>query len=170
MWPRADIVCVLGFEGEKIYRATKDLNVKYVFNEFYNESGSFRSLMLGYRACSNKNIVVIHGDILFNKKNLKFDLNNSTVLVNKGTSEDVGVLLNNKQVMNFSYGFEYTWQKIIYLENKTGAILKDIELHDDDFNKLDFELYNRLIDNSTCFDVYNTKTIEINTIKDYKLL
>jgi hypothetical protein len=160
-------VCVLGFEAEKIYSLLKYENIRFVHNEFFFETGSYKSLIMGYRACSHKNILVIHGDIIFNKKSLPKE--ESSIVIGEA-NDDVGILHQSGKILTFSYGFDNSWSKIIYLSANHSKYLTNLTLTEQDDKKFDFELYNQILDKDNKFSLHIGTTKEINTIKDYKKL
>lgn len=168
VYPRAEIICVLGYESERVYKLLRDLKVKCIFNDNYKETSSLKSIIYGIRQVTTNRCFIIHGDIYFQADDLKFALKDSTALVNYSNSKEVTVNIQNNEILQFGYGFGAAWQKIIFFNKKATDLMKDVLLNDADFKRLDFELFNHLLDKEIVIKPYQAKTYEINTYREYK--
>lgn len=162
---RARIVCVTGFDSDRIKDLTKDYKITYVHNELYEDTFTLYSLLNGVDSIHGPTFV-IHNDVIFSKNNLNLKNNINTVWINKEKSKSVGVNIFNKRVMGFSYGLDYIWQKLTFLDSQTVDKIKNFTILKRDMNKTDFELYNHLIENNVYFGVQQGKLKEIKSIKD----
>jgi choline kinase len=109
--PSADIVVVLGYEIDKIYKQIPK-HVRVVENKDYESTTSTRSAFIGVRACSNDNVLIVNGDIFFNEKIFEICTNESSVLIDKNkmiSSGKLGVIVDNGYVSCFNFDIEVKW-------------------------------------------------------------
>lgn len=121
-----EIIVVLGYEADRVYRALPE-GVKVVENEKFSENNAMRSLSLGLRVCLNNFVMVIHGDIFFDKTALNF-LNYSAVVVDgqqKIRDDKVGLTIDqDKNIVHCDYGLEKKWGQIMFLTGKELSLLR----------------------------------------------
>lgn len=113
-----EIILVSGFDTDKIARVVPK-GVKLVENESYLTCGPIRSTLLGLRVASRNNILIIHGDMLFNEAAISSFKNESAVLVAPpGTlhRSKVGLNIQDGLVRSFSYGVEKKWGQCLFLK------------------------------------------------------
>jgi CTP:phosphocholine cytidylyltransferase-like protein len=168
VYPKAEIICVLGYESERVYKLIKDYNVKTVFNDNYRDTYSLKSLIYGIRQSNTNRTFIVHGDLCFLPEHIDFDLTYSTALVDYATSKEVTVNIQAGQILQFGYGFNSCWQKIIFFNKKGTDILKGFGLSDTDLKRIDFEIFNYLIDKGIDIKPFQGKTQEINSYREYK--
>lgn len=165
IYKRPKIVCVTGFDANKIEDLTKDHNITYVHNQAYEDTFTLYSLYLGSQAISGASYV-IHNDVIFNTNHIKTKKQINTVWTNKEKSKSIGVNVFNKKIMGFSYGVDIVWQKMAFLDDQTIDKLKNHTIIKKDMNKMDFEYYNYLIENGSYFMAAQGKLKEVKTYKD----
>ena len=159
------IVCVTGFDSNKIKDLTKDHKITYVHNNIYEDTFTFYSLYLAAQEIIGS-AYIIHNDIVFNPAHIQNKKEKNTIWVSKGKNKSIGVNIFNKRVMGFSYGLDTLWQKMVFLDEATIDKLKTTTIIKKDMNKMDFEYYNHLIENGTYFMAVQGKLKEIKTHKD----
>lgn len=174
------IVCV-GFDAEKICKHIRtkynDLNIRFVENQLYSISNSCESLRISLNNTLNNKILVCDGNLVLNKKCLEnIDIENSCVLTEKDPCENLEIGLNadnNKLVQHFSYGANYIWSEIIFLNgHDIIESLRKIIVNYDSKTRFVFEAINELIKMKYIIKsiVNQHKILKINNIKMYHSL
>lgn len=119
--PNAEIIVVVGFEADKVMRVCRD-DVHYVENQLYETTNYLEELRLAFNNCiSINNVLIIHGDVVFNQQALDIISNESATIVdtrNQISDADIGVTVVNNKVCVFSYGLPTRWGHILYLTGK----------------------------------------------------
>lgn len=163
-----DIVVVLGYEAERLYSFLKPLKVRCVLNEHYEDTSAIKSTILGLRATVGSEVYIIHGDIVIKKNIFVPTKSGCKTFYTTNKINDVGLLLDGRQVSRFAFGVNNTWNKVLYL-NKSGVdTIKDLVISIDNERLLDFEIYNSLIERGLEIEAYKSNMVEINTIRDIK--
>src|SRR4051794_28159322 len=80
VFPRVEIIVVVGFQAEQVIKEIPS-GIKIVENERYEESGLTRSINLGLRTASHSNVLLIHGDLLFNGSTVYSLTNGSSLMI-----------------------------------------------------------------------------------------
>lgn len=163
-----DVVCVLGYEHEKLYNHLKDKKIRCVMNDDYEENGSLKSTVMGLRATTSNNVWVMHHDILPKKSFFYLRPKLTTAIINSIRINDIGVLLSSSSVLRFSFGMSNTWGKIIYLNKESSGMVRDFRCTPQNEKYLDFEMYNAFIDQGLEIDSVKHQLVEINSTKDLK--
>lgn len=154
--PNADIVAVLGYEIDKIYKHIPSF-VRVVENERYETTTSTRSAFIGIRACSKNNILIINGDLYFNNKLFEICINESSILVDKSgmiSSNKLGVITDNGYVSCFNFDINVKWGQAFNL------YANDIEI----FQKICIETKQEVIISEILQTMIN-KNISIKTME-----
>lgn len=172
-----DIILVLGFDIEKIYKTIPE-GVKVVENENFNQTNAARSLFMGAKACTTNNLVVLHGDILFNEKYLEKFRGESALLFDKTgkiSNDKVGGIPSGGLVSNLDFGLENKWAQICLFSRNELDILRKIMFSREKYNLCVFEVINMIInqggnfkwldmDESAYFKEFNS----VNEILEFK--
>lgn len=168
--PHADIIAVLGYELDKIYKVIPN-SVRVVENHQYESSTSTKSAMIGIRACAKNDVLIINGDIWFNNKSLEIVCGETSVLADEEcqiAKDKIGLVKDRGYVSNFGFGVETMWGQMAYLHSG------DIDL----FNKICYdtkqeviisEVFNTMISKGCeikCVTPNKYKIVEIDTVRD----
>lgn len=163
---------VVGFKGTKLVRKIAHLPIEIDYNNNYESSNNGESLKIGFRP-EYQNLLVINGDLIFNKEALNFDYNKSFVVVdNKQQIKDreVGAVTSNGLLTNLSYGIKQKWCQIAYFTGKELSLLHYILYSEFVYKKLTFEIVNRIIDLGGEFCAYEHPLMQISEIDCVKEL
>lgn len=175
VYPNAEVILVVGFEYHKIYKRIKDkYPVKFVYNPKYEEEGQALSILMGLHSCSYKSVLLIYGDILFNKSTIgTLQLNRSTIVIDTKyqlQSHKVGVgIADDQTVSMLCHGIKTKWSQIVMLYGIELSMSKDLLLRTDAHKWLGYEILNDVIKNGGVFYITEPKSqkiLEINGIKD----
>lgn len=153
-----EIIISAGYEAQKIQsyisKSYRHVNVRCVENVMYEETGLCESLRLAVNNTNNDNILVINGNVFFDRNNLKnMDLKQCQAMITKsdGTNLDIGVNLDGKNmsIEYICYGaMGSKWCEIFYIHSGNSAVEFRKALASRDFkNKVLYEIVNLLVGN-----------------------
>lgn len=171
-YPYSDVIVVVGFESEKIIKSLPH-EIRVVENQRYQETNIGESIRLGINAASNKNLLVIYGDLVFNVYSIRDLTSNGPCVVVDSKSrfkeDEVGVTIVDDIVTNFAYGLPNKWSQIAYVEDESFDLLKFL-CSDKRKDKLyPFELLNIIINSGVEIKAKEPKGMlikEIDSMKD----
>lgn len=170
-----DIYVVVGCEADKIYNILPS-DVHVVENQLFKETNVVKSISLGIKASLPKKLLIVYGDLVFNKETIEsINLNESSVLIDNGKNirkDEVGVITYNNYVTAFHYGHKTKWCQITYLHEKELDLFSKI-VHENDNKRLyGFEVLNKIIDvfgNISANTCNGMKIVEIDSSRDIAL-
>jgi choline kinase len=166
--PRSELIVVTGEKCDEVYSAHKKLEIKYVENERYYETNTMRSLAVGLLATVNKNVLVMHGDLLFDQDSLVSILQNeSMALVGKQLLDHkVGIISDNGLISNISFGLPQKWAQIVLFTNRELESLRVLAADNNKWNWYIWEAIHNIVHKNGEFKVHDGNITEINTQKD----
>ena len=161
-----EIILVGGFEFDKLQRQTT--NLKLVRNRDYLETNIAHSIGLGLKNSVGRNIIIIYGDLVFQKKALEgeFDKQSKVLTSDFMKEREVGCTEYNGLLEHIFYDLDNKWAQISYFTGLEREILTDISSQDTNSNKFGFELINYIIHHGGQFLVEqpkNFKAFDIDT-------
>lgn len=174
VYPEAEIIIVVGFEADKIRRSLSKYKIRFVFNPIYDKTNVLYSLGLGLQATICNEVLIVYGDLVFNKHAIKSIRGISKVVAeDKGffAKNEVGLTIQNKQVTNFSFGLETKWAQIAYLTDRELSLFKEISLRRDTSQWFGYEGLNYVIESGGKLRATKPRLMdifEIDRIKDLK--
>tara|TARA_Y100001951_G_C11229715_1_gene233871 strand:- start:162 stop:869 length:708 start_codon:yes stop_codon:yes gene_type:complete len=171
-YPYSDIIVIVGFESDKVMK-TLPHNVRVIENTKYEETNIVESIRIGINASSNKNLLIIYGDLVFNVYSIRnLTSNGSCVVVDSKSrfkDEEIGVTIVDGDVTNFAYGLTNKWCQIAYFEDIHFDALKEL-CSDRRRNKLyPFELFNIIINSGISIKAKEPKGMlirEVDSLRD----
>lgn len=174
IYPYAEIFIVVGFHSEKIIDKLRNYKkVRFIHNPIHETSNVLYSIGLALNACITDSALVVYGDLIFNKnavKNLD-DKSSKVVIEDKGLMKhsEVGVVAQEGEIKNFSFGLDCKWGQIVYLSGKEFDIMRNISVKTECSQWLGYEGLNYIISQGGRFlyvkpDKINL--IEIDVAKD----
>jgi len=174
VYPCADIVIVLGFEGDKIFKRLRGkYDVRFVYNEHVDETNVGHSITIGLQNTYHNNILVVYGDLIFDELAIKKITHGpSAVLVdtqNKLGKGEVGVAICDGHVTNFAYGVDDKWGQIAYITGDEYDILCKAAFTKERSKLMGYELLNQVIEGGGVFDAFAPPSfllVEIDSMKD----
>lgn len=174
LYPRAEILVVVGFEGDKVSKHLP-AGVRVVENEFYDETGPGRSVAMGLRATSADACLVVYGDLVFNRATLEgLPLDRSGVVVDTGgrlPADGVGLTVDGGVVTHFDYGLPAKWCHVSLLTGRELHLFKSVGAQPASRRKLGFEVMNEVVDRGGVFHAYeceDMRLVEVDSAKDVK--
>ena len=170
-FPHCRIILVCGFQAEKLMNNTPN-NIIKVENSSYEESNVVRSIGVGLRATITDNVVIIYGDLIFNKAALNIRFDESSLITDQSSSmsqEEVGCIVNEGIVESMCYDLPLKWGQIMYLNGKELRLMKEYCYNKNNSKMFGFEAINYVIGLGGKFKVAtpsNAYIIDIDTSKD----
>lgn len=171
-FPGADVVVVVGFEGERIVRSLPE-GVRVVENENYTDTNVARSLGLALRASSCEAALLVYGDLVFTTAVFAaVPSEGSWVLVdNKGQFGDleVGCVVQDGMVTNFSYGLPKKWAQVAMLAGRELTLFRAAVSAAHRKRLFGFEILNKVIDaggDFTAIEPPRLKMVEVDASHD----
>lgn len=176
VYPDSELIFITGFKSEKVEQVLKGKKAKVVKNNYFYRTNVSQSIDLGIKTAKNNNILVIYGDLVFNKEllsNLPFNSGSFVLVDNKGfmRKDEVGVNVQQNKVNNMSYGLETKWSQCFYMNSKESALFVKCCENQKSYNKFGFEIINSIIENNGSFYAFEQKdniVYEIDSYKDLK--
>lgn len=168
-----EVILVTGYQAEKVMNATPRHVVK-IENTDYKTTNIVRSIGLGLRAATTDNVVILHGDVVFNKQCLRapFDLDSFAIISQSLKTDEVGCTVNNGMVEHIFYDLPLHWSQIIYLTGKDLNIFSKIVWNKENSHLYHFEVLNECIDKGAKIKAIAPRgavSVDVDTSKDMGL-
>ncbi len=170
--PQAEIILVTGFEADKVYRFIPS-DVKVVENHLHQETNVAYSISLGLKACINKRVLVVYGDLIFNKEALtSLSYTESEIVVdncNRMKKWEVGLTHENGYAIQFCYDLPTKWAHIVYLQDKELELFKKYICNPEYKKFFGYEILNMILASGCKLRLCEAepmRILEIDTIND----
>lgn len=172
-YPDAEIFIVVGFECDKIRKHLRDYPVRFIHNPIHEKTNVLYSIGLGIQATISDEVMVVYGDLIFNEhaiKNLRGSCS-KVIIENEGFLKkgEVGVVVHEGSVTNFSFGLDTKWGQIVYLTGKELELFKQVSTKSETSQWLGYEGLNYVLDNGgtiECVAPRKMELVEIDVTKD----
>lgn len=167
-----NIRTVVGYKSDKLIKKINHLPIEIIKNNDYEETNNAYSLKLAYKT-SDKQVLLTHGDILFDLNAVSFNKNESCLVVdraNRMKSKEVGAVCSDT-VTNLSYGISTKWCQIAFFTGKEFELLYEVLMTTNVKKKLTFEIINNVINSGGIFKHYENpdmKILEIDSVGDFR--
>lgn len=106
----AEIVVVVGYLADAVKKELSEDNCKFVVNPFYEVTNSISSVWFAREYLERENVVIVHGDVVFNDIIVKSHLVKST--------DYPYVLVDSSRVKPGSYNAVIKDKKVLVMSNK----------------------------------------------------
>lgn len=165
---KADILGVVGFEADRVMNSVK--SIRFVENAVFEETNVVKSLGLGLRAMTERAVLIIYGDILFNVDAIHFNTNESSVFFSQGMlpNSGPGVIITDSYATHLGYGLNNQWNKMIFLRDKELDLFKDYVFDSENNKMLGHDAINYVLDNGGNIRAINPKNTLVYEINNYK--
>lgn len=171
---KPEVILVTGYNSNKIREALVDKRISIVENYNWEINNVGASIKMGLNYITHKNVLILHGDLVFNAWTLKAPFGiYSMLLVDKiglMKNEEVGCIINDKRnVVNLMYDLPNKWAQIAYFTGLELEMLKEQCSDNRNDNKYGFEILNSIIELGGNFSAYSPprmKIIDIDSSKD----
>lgn len=175
VYPNAEILVVVGFEHHKIRKHVwNQFPVRIIRNSKYQETNVTYSVSLALDAALPGSIMIIHGDLVFDKAAISGLAGKcSSLLIDNDNLEDeeVGILQRDGVVYNLAYGLSQKWVQMAYLTGRELNLFRNTCFNYEMSNQWFLhETINYVIDKGGKFIAYEPKMklVEVDKYDDLK--
>jgi len=165
------IILVAGYQADKIMNCLPS-NIIAIENESYETTNVTRSIGMGLRASITDSVIIVYGDLVFNKYALGFAISQQSTIVldtnNTMTENEVGCVIVNDNIEQIWYDLPNKWAQIVYLTGKELQLAKEICWQNVNYNMFGFEMLNKIIANGGNFKIFKPYKIKVNDIDSVK--
>lgn len=171
-----EIILCTGYESDKITRHIKykhkDINIRTVENQNYQDTNSCESLRLALNNINNNKVFILDGNLIFDGKVFTQDIQKSYMLFEtKNKTLEVGININEQgYTEHIGFGAMNYWSEILYLHetnilNNFCKCISNVTFK----KKFIFEAINSMISNrAKIAAVKNTNSVfKIQGVKYY---
>lgn len=177
-FPKAEIVVVTGYQSSRVESAIQNYPVRVVYNPIFETTNVAFSIGLGLRATISNHVLIVHGDLFFNKESVSHIVDgNSKILVDVNrnfNADEVGFVIDeNSKVTNLSYGLQQKWAQITYLKGQELELFKPICYNDDAARWFGYEALNSMLEKGGVLETHEVKSsyvIDLDTQQDLQKL
>jgi GTP:adenosylcobinamide-phosphate guanylyltransferase len=170
--PNNEIIVVTGFEAKKMAK-TRPLDIVMVENQNYENTNEIEQIRIGLNAVTTDNVLILHGDLLFNASTLRNLPYERSFVVHDSKKRfeynSIGVTVVDNFATIFAYGVLTKWCYIIYLTGRDLKAFKSV-CGNRRFEKLyTFEALNIILNKKhklLSIEPPKMNIIKINTVKD----
>lgn len=169
----SDLIFVGGYEIEQIKKALPK-NVRVGVNEEFDSTNTAKSLKIGLDINILDSVLIVYGDLFFKHDvfdHLHTDTSSIIYSTQKNKKLEVGVIVNNGIVENFSYSSKMKWAQLAYLTGKELLQFKELCNDKNNYNLSGFEIFNEIINRGGKIKAVETETeffLDIDTNDDIK--
>jgi len=173
IFAKCTIIPVIGFQSGKIISRLHN-KIGVIENQLFSDTNSVESLRLGINSTTSDNVLIIHGNTIFNQSVfVDHSFNKSFVMYDdKDAMKEgcVGIISNNGMLNNMYYGLKDKWCNILYTTGKTTKLLRNLINKEKFSNKVMYEVINELIKNTKIYTYRNAgnNVLEINNFREQK--
>ncbi len=168
--PKFTIVC--GFECDKVMDSCPDYVIR-LENENYDKTNIARSLSIALRSINSRRVLIINGDLAFDKLAISnLDFNSSCISASEDLDKEseVGCIVDGEgNLTNMMYDLPLKWNQITYLQDAALEEFKKQCFNRKHSKLFSFEIMNKVISKGhkiKCIVNEQCKVIDIDTSKD----
>ena len=167
-----EFVIVCGFQCDKVMDACPVDFIK-LENERYDSTNVARSLSIALRAVPSKRVLIVNGDLVFDKcilQEMDFSQSCISLCTDPDKDTEVGCVVDQEgNLTNMMYDLPHKWNQILYLQDKELEEFKKQCFNRKNSKMFCFEIINKVISKGhkvKCFSHRSGKVIDIDTSKD----
>jgi hypothetical protein len=173
VFAKYEVILVSGFQSQRVMNATPS-NIIKVENPHYNNTNVLHSIGIGLRAATTDRILIIYGDLVFNRQLIycPFDEDSMVVLCDSMKDSEVGCVIHKKWLEQMFYGLPNKWGQVVYATGRELKILKSIAWNNNNAKCYGFEAINACVARGAKFQAISpkgAKAIDIDTSKDIQV-
>jgi len=173
IFAKCEIIPVIGFQSSKIINRIHN-KIGVVENQLYSETNCVESLRLGVNSTVSDNILIIHGNTIFNQGVfVDHSFSKPFVLYDEDgvmKEDNVGLISNNGVLNNMYYGLDKKWCNILYTTGKATKELRSVINKEKYSKKLMYEVVNEVIKLTKIYTYKNSgnNLLEVNNFREQK--
>ena len=164
IYPRSEIVLVGGFEADRVLNQLP-VGVRMVENENYEGTGVARSIGIALQAITNKNILIILGDLVFGPEVISglYTKHSSVLSYSVG---DVAIAHDGDAVTHLSFArtLKDRWGQIAFFGAEESALLRMVTAEKRNRKLTGMEVINKVIDAGGEVSIARKENIQIREI------
>jgi len=175
-FPDSEIIVTIGFEADKMIAELPD-TIHVVENQLFKESNTLEEVRLGLNVATNENVLIIHGDLIFNHITLENVAGDGSTLIVDSNGQidemEVGVTTVDNKATILAYELDARWCHIVYLTGKELERFRKVVKNRNRSKWFVFEAINAVIKSGGKFSVIEPRHMEISRVeksKDWKTL
>lgn len=166
-----EVIVTTGFESDKI-ASYLPKNIHIVENQLYESTNTVEELRLGLNVATNDNVLLIHGDLIFDTELLKSIPKGQSCIVcdenNTLPDDDIGVTSYSNIATILAYDLPVKWGYISQFDEKDVELLKKVISDRSKSKCFVFEVINEMIDKGSKFKTIVNKKSEILKVDSAK--
>lgn len=177
VFPNVEIILVTGFESDRVMNNSPK-GIIMVENPSYAETNIARSIGLGLRATTTEKVLLVHGDLYFNKQAINLPFDKESCIVENTSAyikpEEIGFTMGKTYVEQMFYELHNKWAQIAYFTGTELERLRSITWKKENNHLFSFEVINNIIDKHGRIRVYSPENsmiaYDIDSTKDYNFV
>lgn len=176
-YPLSEIIVVIGYQADLILKGVdfKNNKIKVVESELFAQYNIARSVSLGLRITSHENVLILNGNLVFNKEAIsRFPTESYVVCDSFGQfkQEEIGCTVIDKYVSCFAYGLPTKWAQILFLTGRELNLFWELGERPESRKLYTFEVLNKMIEQGAhlrAVEPKDMKIVEVETNKDVEI-
>lgn len=122
-----EIIIVGGYKSDKLFNILPKGVIKVV-NDRFDETNVAKSIGDGLKACSTDLVIVIYGDLFFNKRllSLPFRKNSCIISNNAMSDKEIGLNQNGNKLESLYYDLPTKWAQVAFYQGLELELLKKV--------------------------------------------
>lgn len=124
-YPKAHISVTTGFQADKIIRS-KPEDVHIIENQLWEGLNTTEEVRLYLNSVSANRVLFIDGSVYFSQHAIQITSTPSVFYYKSNDEKEIGIHVENNNVIHLSYGLEDKWAGLLYLEGKSLDTFKKI--------------------------------------------
>ena len=169
-----EIILITGFKS-KIVMNTVPLDIISIENESYLSTNVARSIGIGLRAATTDKVIILYGDLFFNKAalSLPFQSQSTVVICDTMNQREVGCTINNDYIIHMDFHLKNKWGQIAFFTGKELKLLQKLCWNNEYAKYYGFQLINTIIQQGGKLHAAipkNAVTYDIDTVKDINVI
>ena len=167
-----EIILVTGFLHDKVQQNVPK-HVKLVYNSNYEDTNIAHSLGLGLKQRSTNNVIILYGDLVFNKHifNLQLHQTSCAVLADSMKTEEIGCNVDEGYLQQMFYDINNKWGQILFLQDNELDMMTELTNNSDNAMCFGFEIVNKILEHNGKFQTIKpnkAKILDIDTSLDLR--
>ncbi len=164
VFPKADIILVVGFLADRIIRKCPS-GIRIIENQLYEQTNEATQIRLALNCTLTDNVLIIKDDIIFNAETLREISKDKSCLIYDSSgqidSDNVGVTVVDNTITTFSFDMPSKWCHIAYLTLKDLKTIRSLCNNREHSRLYFFEILNMLLNKIDKIKAIEPKAMEI---------
>lgn len=170
-----EVILVGGFQANRLFKNTPEDIIK-VENPDFKNTNVLYSIGLALQETTSNRVVIIYGDLVFNKRTIMgpFD-NESTLILDRAGymgENEVGCTALDSEAVHICYGLPKKWAQVCYLTGTELDMFRNFATDKQNRKLYGFECLNYIMSSGGTLRTYEPKYMkvtDVDTSKDIKI-